>query len=46
MTPTGEPDGDHAAIAAGFVSVTPLHANLTHERSLDDLSDWSLGLDG
>ena len=45
MTPTGEPDGDHAAIAAGFVSITPLHANLTHEPSLGELSGWSLELD-
>ena len=45
MTPTGEPDGDHAAIAAGFVSLTPLHANLPHERSLGELSGWSLAHD-
>ena len=33
-TPTGEPDGDHTAVRDGFISVTPLHANLTHEPSL------------
>ncbi len=43
-TPAGEPDGDHAAIAAGWVSVTPLHANLTHEASLADLERWRLEL--
>jgi 5'-nucleotidase len=44
MTPAGEPDGDHVAIADGFISVTPLHANLTHEPSLERLSEWSLEL--
>jgi 5'-nucleotidase len=44
MTPAGEPDGDHAALHDGFVSVTPLHANLTHEASLLRLRDWRLGL--
>lgn len=39
-TPTGEPDGDHSAIADGFISVTPLFANLTHEASLDPLRSW------
>jgi 5'-nucleotidase len=43
-TPGAEPDGDHAAIAEGFVSITPLHANLTHERSLRSLSRWNLEL--
>jgi 5'-nucleotidase len=43
MTPAGEPDGDHEAIREGFISVTPLHANLTHERSLARLEDWDLG---
>jgi 5'-nucleotidase len=35
--PTGEPDGDHAAIADGYASVSPLQANLTHEPSLGAL---------
>jgi 5'/3'-nucleotidase len=39
-TPSGEPDGDHAAIRAGLVSVTPLHANLTHVPSLPTLETW------
>ena len=42
MTPSGEPDGDHAAIDAGYVSVTPLHANLTHEPSIRTLAAWGL----
>ena len=44
MTPAGELDGDHVAIADGFVSVTPLHANLTHEPSLERLAKWTLEL--
>ena len=39
-TPAGEVDGDHRAISEGFVSVTPLHANLTHEPSLNELAAW------
>jgi 5'-nucleotidase len=41
-TPTGEPDGDHAAIRDGYVSVSPLQANMTHEPSLATLADWEL----
>ena len=43
--PTGEPDGDHRAVADGFVSVSPLQANLTHDPSLATLADWRLELD-
>jgi 5'-nucleotidase len=42
MTPAGEADGDHRAIREGYVSVTPLHANLTHEPSLATLARWPL----
>jgi 5'-nucleotidase len=38
--PADEPDGDHQAIRQGYISVTPLQANLTHERSLDALAAW------
>jgi 5'-nucleotidase len=43
-TPTDEPDGDHRAIRDGFVSISPLTSNLTHERSLERLRDWRLEL--
>ena len=43
-TPAGEPDGDHRAIEEGYVSVTPLHADLTHAPTLPVLSDWRLEL--
>lgn len=43
-TPSGEPDGDHHAIREGFVSVTPLHANMTHALSMEVLESWGLAL--
>lgn len=43
VTPTGESDGDHQAIRQGYISITPLHANLTHEPSLDRLAAWNWG---
>lgn len=43
-TPNDEPDGDHRAIRDGYVSVTPLTSNLTHERTLEGLRDWRLEL--
>lgn len=43
-TPAGEADGDHLALQEGYVSVSPLHANLTHEPSLTTLSGWKLDL--
>jgi 5'-nucleotidase len=45
MTPTGEPDGDHVAIKEGYVSVSPLQPDLTHERSLAVLEGWGLEMD-
>jgi 5'-nucleotidase len=44
VTPAGEKDGDHVAIRDGYVSVTPLHANLTHAPSLEPLASWPLEL--
>jgi 5'/3'-nucleotidase len=43
-TPAEEPDGDHAALKARFVSITPLHANMTHEPSRALVASWGLGL--
>jgi 5'-nucleotidase len=45
MTPTGEPDGDHAAIREGFVSISPLQANMTHEPSMETVAGWKLETD-
>jgi 5'/3'-nucleotidase len=44
MTPGGEPDGDHEALRAGYVSVTPLHANMTHDPTRSWLGGWDLAL--
>jgi 5'-nucleotidase len=43
-TPAGEPDGDHAAIREGYVSLTPLQANMTHDPSRSWLASWPLTL--
>jgi 5'-nucleotidase len=43
-TPGGETDGDHAAIRAGFASITPLHVNMTHDATRAILSSWELRL--
>lgn len=37
-----EPGSDAAALFAGYVSVTPIHLNMTDDRSLDALTDWKL----
>jgi 5'-nucleotidase len=44
MTPAQESDGDHAAIRDGFVSITPLHADMTHEPSRGIIESWGLAL--
>jgi 5'-nucleotidase len=44
-TPGDEADGDHLAIRQGYVSVSALHTNLTHEPSLAALASWKLELD-
>src|SRR5215467_9507145 len=36
-----EPDTDYAAIFSGAVSITPLHLDATHTRSLNHLSHWA-----
>ena len=37
---SGEPDSDYRAIAEGYVSVTPLHLDLTHDVMLDAAESW------
>ena len=41
------PDTDFHAVDEGFVSVTPIHADLTRHRALDTISSWmgTLGFD-
>lgn len=42
--PTGEllPGTDVAALEAGYVSITPLHLDLTAHRFLEEMRDWDL----
>ncbi len=40
---TGPEDSDFRAIQDGYVSVTPLHLDLTNFRLLDQLRGWDLG---
>jgi len=44
-TPADEPDGDHRAIREGYVSVTPLNADLTDVEAIAALRGWGLELD-
>jgi 5'-nucleotidase len=37
---TGEPDSDFQAIDEGYVSITPLHLDLTHYTLLQDARTW------
>ncbi|MGI8497021.1 MAG: 5'/3'-nucleotidase SurE [Gemmatimonadaceae bacterium] len=37
---SGEDDSDFRAIAEGYISVTPLHLDLTHHRLLDEPVTW------
>jgi 5'-nucleotidase len=37
-----EPGSDAAALAAGYVSVTPIHLNMTDDRLIDTLVEWKL----
>jgi 5'-nucleotidase len=37
---TGEPDSDFRAIDEGYVSITPLHLDLTHHTLLQDARIW------
>jgi len=38
-----DPDSDFAALAAGFISVTPLHLDLTNYKVIDEVRRWNLG---
>jgi len=40
------PGTDFNAVAAGFVSVTPLQIDLTRHAAVEDLSGWLQGIDG
>ena len=40
----GADDSDFRAIEEGYISVTPLHLDLTNHRLLEDIRSWDLGL--
>jgi len=42
ITWTGGEDSDHRAVAEGFVSITPLHMDLTNHPLLDTVRGWHL----
>src|SRR5262249_21156453 len=37
-----DPKSDFAALADGFISVTPLHLDLTNHRVMDQVKRWNL----
>ncbi|MCH7892675.1 MAG: 5'/3'-nucleotidase SurE [Gemmatimonadetes bacterium] len=41
---TGAEDSDFAAIREGYVSVTPLHLDLTNYKLLEEIREWRLSL--
>ncbi len=42
ITWTGDPDTDHAAVEAGYVSITPLQLDLTSHGLIDAVREWRL----
>jgi 5'-nucleotidase len=41
---TGRKDSDFGAVEEGFISVTPLHLDLTNYRLLEEIRSWDLAL--
>jgi len=44
VTWTGDDDTDHQAVKDGYISVTPLHMDLTNYRLLETVQSWNLSL--
>ncbi|HEX7918198.1 MAG TPA: 5'/3'-nucleotidase SurE [Gemmatimonadales bacterium] len=42
ITWTGAAESDHQAVADGYISVTPLHMDLTNYKLLDTVRGWAL----
>lgn len=42
ITWTGDADTDHAAVEAGYVSITPLQLDLTSHGLIDAVREWRL----
>jgi len=39
--PEPHPDSDVTAMAEGYITVTPLQFNMTHQARLDDMANWT-----
>ena len=44
VTWTGDAESDHDAVKSGFISVTPLHMDLTNYSLLETVGSWALAL--
>ncbi|MEZ4456313.1 MAG: 5'/3'-nucleotidase SurE [Gemmatimonadales bacterium] len=44
VTWTGDADSDHAAVKDGYISVTPLHMDLTNYQLIETVDSWALEL--
>ncbi len=44
VTWTGAEDSDFAAVQEGYISVTPLHLDLTNYKLLEEIREWRLSL--
>ncbi len=44
VTWTVDPDSDQAAVKDGYISVTPLHMDLTNYRLMEAVGSWALAL--
>jgi 5'-nucleotidase len=44
VTWTGDGDTDHAAVQEGYISVTPLHMDLTNYRLIEAVSEWPIDI--
>ena len=44
VTWTGDAESDHQAVKDGFISVTPLHMDLTNHQLIETVQAWSLSL--
>jgi 5'-nucleotidase len=44
VTWTGDPESDHVAVKAGYISITPLHMDLTNYRLIETVRSWGLHL--
>jgi 5'-nucleotidase len=41
----GDPDVDGGALCRGFISITPIHCDMTDYRVIEDLKQWEIAVD-